>query len=309
VGGVDAVRASLSYHELMADVLKGLGATQPTLERAAAEVDALADAVRDSEPATLQRPLTRPPSISEIFKAQLQTAATSHVLAARSVSGAEHAHLFSLVAINFHLATDSMQAAEEAHLTYRQWLALRNQGGDRGVLWEELHRWQYPAWEAHLRNGDSHPTSRPVRPDSAVCDSVAWLVDRVAEEAELHGVATDPSLVDWLAGPDEIPGGLLRRRAVKRRFASAVVLSQHAIQRSMSQKPPRATWVEDQGPYPPVSWCGHWLNATNAQPRSWVANVVAHALDTWPPLGPARPHGATRRPYSWPTYIDRYLGD
>ena len=301
--------ASLSYHELIAEVLERLGATQPTLKRAAAEVDALANAIRSCEPAALPKPLTRPPSVGQIFKAQLQTAATGHVLASRSVSAAEYGHLFSLVAINFPLATDSTHASKEAHLTYRQWLALRDQTGDRGVLWEELHRWQYPAWQAHIRDGGGHPTSRPVRPDSPTADSVGWLVDRIAEEANLHGVVASPNLVDWLAGPDEISDGFMRRQAAKRLFASGVALSQHAIQRSMSEKPPRGTWVEDQGPYPPVSWCGHWLNATNAQPRSWVANVVARAIDTWPPHGLARPRSATRRPDPWPTYLDRYFID
>lgn len=113
---VEAVRASLGYHELIVEVLERLGATQRTLKRAAAEVDALANAVRNCEPATLPKPLTRPPSVGQVFKAQLQTAATGHVLASRSVSAAEYGHLFSLVALNFHLATDSTHASQEAHL-------------------------------------------------------------------------------------------------------------------------------------------------------------------------------------------------
>lgn len=304
---MDAVRAGVDYRQLLRDVLSRFGATESTLDRAAAELDALATDIHASDPEGLEPRRTRPPSLGEIVVAQIQTATTDAVLASRSVTAVEHGRLISLVAINLYLANFVSGEIDAAYRSYRQWLALRNLGGEPSILWVELFRWQWPAWQAHLRNArDSEATYETVRADGAHADSVGWLVERITEEAHLHGVRTDPSFASWLREPDEARQGVLRRAATQRRFNNAVVLAQHGSARSSRERLPRATWAT-LGPYPPVAWAGHWLNAVEATPTSCVASIVARAYDTLTPFGPARPRGASKRPTSWPLYLDRYL--
>jgi hypothetical protein len=305
---MDAVRAGVDYRELITGVLTRFGATESTVARATAELDSLASVVRASEPeADLEPKKTRPPSLGEIVLAQVQAATTDAVLASRSVTAAEHARIFSLVAINLYLASYVLGDTGAAYRSYRQWLALRNLGGEPGVLWHEVYRWQWPAWKAHLRKScDSEATLEVVRVNGASADSIGWLVERIAEEAHLHGVRMDSSFVSWLSGHEEVSQSFLQRAAARRRFSAAVNLAQHASLRSSREGLPRATWAE-LGPYPPVAWLGHWLNAANAVPTSRIASIVAQAYDTLTPFGPVRPHGASKRPGSSPLYLDRHL--
>jgi hypothetical protein len=304
---MNAVRAGVDYQGLVKGVLARFGATEGTLARAAPELDSIASAIGGSEPEGLLPSGARPPSLGEVVLAQTHAATTDAILASRSVSAQEHARLFSLVVINLYLANHVVGDTDLAYRSYRQWLALRDLDGEPSVLWTELYRWQLPAWRAHLRSASvSEATHETRSATGSSVESVTWLVQRIVEEAHLHGVRIDTGFVDWLKGDHEVPSGFFQRAATQRRFNTAVILAQHATHRSHNEGLPRATWTE-LGPHPPVAWAGHWLNVTNATPTSCVAAVVAEAYDTLSPLGLTRPRGASKRPNSWPQFLDHYL--
>jgi hypothetical protein len=304
---MNAVRAGVDYQGLVKGVLARVGATEGTLSRAAAELDPIAIAIESSDPEDLKPRGAGLPSLGEIVLAQTHAATTNAVLASRSVSTRENARLFSLVVINLYLANHVVGDTDFAYRSYRQWLALRDLDGEPSVLWNELYRWQRPAWQTHLRSASvSEATHETRRASGPSVESVTWLVQRIVEEAHLRGVRIDTGFTDWLKGAHEVPTGYLQRTAAQRRFNTAVTLAQQATHRSHNERLPRARWTE-LGPYPPVAWAGHWLNVADAMPSSCVANVVAEAYDTLSPLGPARPRGATKRPSPWPQFLDHYL--
>lgn len=279
---------------LIRGVLTRLGAAAPTLEQAARDVAAVCAAFVDA-------PAIGSDGDPTGLAQHAQTTTSGQLLAQRTVDAARWAHLFTLVATTSYLSAQARTDGPAITLLYRQWRSLRALPGAHGVLWDDVFSWQQPAWAAHLRDSDtSEPATEPLQPTTPSRHSVQWLTARIVDEAALQQAPDASSLVNWLISPDDTSTSWTARRRASRCFERANQLAHHAIERLVTEKVPRASWGDR---YPPAIWCAHAQRAMDAEPRSWVANVAANALNTYPYFGPAPLRGAARHRAAHPSPV------